>query len=124
MDQLPNASRNRLDHALTVRLAEVVAGADPTEAELRLLSEGGTALARTLAASIRSSEARIAALADDPASAVAEVAAELRRVEMLRLELDDLRHDLVVLDRRAHALRGKWLGREAAAATARRDTSA
>jgi chromosome segregation ATPase len=104
-------SGNQLDEALTERLARVVAGAEPTEAELRTLAEGGEALARALAASIRSSEARLTSLSADPSSAVSELAAELRRVELLRGELDDLRADLAVLDRRARALRGKWLAR-------------
>ena len=121
MDELPSFWTN-LDDSLTARLSEVLAGADPTEAELRNLAEGGTALARTLEASIRSSETRITALSDDPDSSVAAIAAELRRVELLRVELDDLRADLTVLERRARALRGKWLGRDAA--TSRRGTSA
>jgi hypothetical protein len=100
-----------LDLALTRRLSEVVAGAVPTEGELRLLAEGGDALARTLQAAIRSSEARLSLLADDPTATVAAIAAELRRVEFLRVELDDLRADLRALDRRARALRGRWLGR-------------
>ena len=124
MDE-PSTPVRFLDDALAERLARVVAGAEPTEAELRTLAEGGQALARTLEASIRSSETRLTALSADPASAVSELAAELRRVELLRVELDDLRHDLAVLDRRARALRGKWLGRDdAAAATSRRGTSA
>jgi len=119
----PSLSGNHLDVALTERLSAVVAGgAEPTEAELRVLAEGGQALARALEASIRSSEARLTVLSDDPASAVSELAAELRRVELLRVELDDLRADLTVLDRRARTLRGKWLGRDAAAATSRRSS--
>jgi hypothetical protein len=117
----PSTPVRFLDDALTERLARVVAGAEPTEAELRTLAEGGQALARTLEASIRSSETRLTALSADPASAVSELAAELRRVELLRVELDDLRADLAVLDRRARALRGKWLGRDAAATSRRGD---
>ena len=120
MDE-PSTPVRFLDDALTERLARVVAGAEPTEAELRTLAEGGQALARTLEASIRSSETRLTALSADPASAVSELAAELRRVELLRVELDDLRADLAVLDRRARALRGKWLGRDAAATSRRGD---
>ncbi len=114
MDQSFEIAEHDLDLALTRRLAEVVAGADPTEGELRALADDGDAFARALQASIRSSEDRLAVLADDPAAAVAEIAAELRRVERLRVELDDLRADLRVLDRRARALRGKWLGRNGA----------
>ena len=118
----PSFSVSYLDNALTERLARVVAGAEPTEAELRTLAEGGQALARALDASIRSSEARLSDLSADPASAVSELASELRRVELLRVELDDLRADLAVLDRRARALRGKWLGRDAPPAGSRRSS--
>jgi hypothetical protein len=122
VDEPPRFPNAQLDDALTERLAAVVAGAEPTEAELRTLAEGGQALARALAASIRSSEARLTDLSADPASAVSELAAELRRVELLRVELDDLRADLAVLDRRARTLRGKWLGRDAPAAASRRSS--
>lgn len=120
MDDPPRFPNAQLDDALTERLAAVVAGAEPTEAELRTLAEGGQALARALAASIRSSESRLTVLSADPASAVSELAAELRRVELLRVELDDLHADLAVLDRRARALRGKWLGRDVPAGPLRR----
>ena len=121
MDE-PSFFVSYLDNALTERLARVVAGAEPTEAELRTLTEDGQSLARALEASIRSSEARLSELSADPASSVSELAAELRRVELLRVELDDLRADLAVLDRRARALRGKWLGRDAPAAASRRSS--
>jgi chromosome segregation ATPase len=99
-----------LDLTLTTRLREIVTGAAATEGELRLLAEQGQGLARALTASIGASEARLGELAAEPEAAVAEMAAELRRVESLREELDDLRADLAALDKRARALRGKWLG--------------
>jgi ubiquinone biosynthesis protein UbiJ len=98
-----------LDLTLTTRLREVVTGAAATEGELRLLAEQGHGLARALAAAIGSSEARLGLLAAAPEAAVAEMAAELRRVERLRDELDDLRADLAALEKRARTLRGAWL---------------
>lgn len=103
--QLPET----LDQTLTTRLRDVVSGAAATEGQLRVLAEQGDGLARALAASIVASEARLGALARQPQAAVAEMAAELRRVERLRDELDDLRADLTALDKRARALRGAWL---------------
>jgi hypothetical protein len=101
-----------LELALTHRLREVLTGAAATEGELRLLKEQAESLARSLAAGIGSSEAHLAALAAAPGSTVAEMAAELRRVERLRDELDDLRADLAALASRSRTLRGAWLRQE------------
>jgi hypothetical protein len=100
-----------LDETLTVRLHEVVTGAAATEGELRLLGEQGQGLARALSASIGASEARLGALDATPDASLAEMAAELRRVERLREELDDLQTDLAALERRSRALRGAWMRR-------------
>jgi hypothetical protein len=88
-----------------------VTGSAATEGELRLLAEQGDGLARTLAAAIGGSETRLASLVSTPDAPVAAMAAELRRVERLRDELDDLQADLAALERRARALRGSWLQR-------------
>lgn len=101
-----------LEIALTRRLREVLTGAAATEGELRLLEEQAEALARSLAAGIDSSEAHLAALAAAPGATVAEMAAELRRVERLREEFDDLRADLAALASRSRTLRGAWLRQE------------
>lgn len=101
-----------LELALARRLREVVTGAAATEGELRLLKEQAEALARSLAAGIESSESRLAALSAAPDATVAEMAAELRRVERLRDELDDLRADLAALALRSRTLRGAWLRQE------------
>lgn len=101
-----------LELALARRLREVVTGAAATEGELRLLKEQAEALARSLAAGIESSEGRLAALSAAPDATVAEMAAELRRVERLRDELDDLRADLAALASRSRTLRGAWLRQE------------
>jgi len=101
-----------LEIALTRRLREVLSGAAATEGELRLLEEQAEGLARSLAAGIVSSEAHLAALAGAPGATVTEMAAELRRVERLRDELDDLRADLAALASRSRTLRGAWLRQE------------
>lgn len=98
-----------LDLTLTERLRDVVTGAAATEGELRLLAEQGQGLARALTAAIAASEARLGELYAAPEATVAEMAAELRRVESLRDELDDLQADLAALDKRARALRGAWM---------------
>ena len=101
-----------LELVLTHRLRDVLRGAAVTEGELRLLKEQAEGLARSLGAGIDSSEARLAALATAPGATVAEMAAELRRVERLRDELDDVRADLAALASRSRALRGAWLRQE------------
>lgn len=98
-----------LDLSLTRRLREVVSGSAATEGELRLLSERGDALRRTLEASIGSSDAYLSRLASEPGAALAEMASELRRLERLRAELAELLAALRGLDERARALRGEWL---------------
>jgi polyhydroxyalkanoate synthesis regulator phasin len=100
-----------LERSLTRRLREVLTGAAATEGELRRLKEQAEGLARTLAAGISSSESQLSALATKPDATVAEMAAELRRVERLREELDDLRADLAALASRARTLRGAWMRR-------------
>jgi|tagenome__1003787_1003787.scaffolds.fasta_scaffold20498569_1 hypothetical protein len=97
-----------LELTLTRRLREVVDGAAATEGELRLLTEQAEGLARSLAAAIAGSEAQLTALMTEHGSSVAAMAAELRRVERLRDELDDLRADLRALGNRARTLRGAW----------------
>ena len=107
----PHRLDDTLDQTLTRRLQEIIAGDTSTEAELRLLSERGDALQRSLAASVRASEQRLAALAGETAAEVAEWAAELRRAERLRVELRHVRDTLEALDVRARELRGEWLRR-------------
>jgi chromosome segregation ATPase len=101
-----------LELALTDRLRAILTGDAATEGELRLLKEQAESLARSLGAGIDSSEARLAALATAPGATVTEMAAELRRVERLRDELDDLRADLAALASRSRTLRGAWLRQE------------
>jgi len=104
-----DAPADTLEQSLTRRLREVLAGSAATEGELRRLKEQAEGLARSLTAGISSSEAQLTALAAEPDAGVAEMAAELRRVERLREELDDLRADLAALASRTRTLRGGWL---------------
>ena len=98
-----------LEFALLARLREVLAGAPASEVELRKLSEQTDAWARTLAGQLEASETRLAALVGDPESSLAEMADELRRIELLRPELRDLRARIEELDIRARELRTGWL---------------
>ena len=99
----------RLDLDLIGRLREVLGDRPVTEAELRALSERAGGWARTLAGQIHASERRLRELADDPESSLADIAVELRRLELLRPELEELRSLLAELEGRAHQLRSAWL---------------
>jgi hypothetical protein len=107
-----------LELPLTVRLRRVLDDEPATEAELRLLSEQADAWARTLGAQIQSSERRLRELTVDPATSLAEIAVELRRVETFRPELDELRGLLDELETRARELRTGWLLRQASSTNA------
>jgi predicted RNase H-like nuclease (RuvC/YqgF family) len=98
---------------LTERLREVLGDRPATESELRALAEQAEALARTLQAQVQSSERRLTLLSDDPAAPLVEIAAELRRVESLRPELDEVRSMIGDLEQRARELRTAWLLRQA-----------
>ena len=105
MTRLPD----RLDLALTTRLREVVGGQPATESELRTLADQAGGWARAVDAQLRSSERRLARLNAEPASPLAEIAAELRRVENLTNELDEARSLLARLQERTRELRSAWL---------------
>ncbi len=98
-----------LDFALIARLHEVLGDTPATEGELRTLGEQADAWARTLHGQVEASERRLRELNADPASSLAEIAAELRRVEELRPQLIEVRMLLDELDRRARELRTAWL---------------
>jgi chromosome segregation ATPase len=102
-----------LDSALSARLREILASGSATESELRELTEQADGWARTLRAQIRASERKLRALAADPASPIAEIADELRRVERLRPQLGEARRLLAGLETRARELRTEWLRRQA-----------
>ena len=102
-----------LSPALTARLREILGDRPATESELRSLAEEADAWARTLRAQIGSSERRVRELSADPATSLAPIASELRRIESLRPELVELSSLMDELERRARSLRTEWLLRQA-----------
>lgn len=94
-----------------------------TEADLRALSEQGEAWALTLQAQIEGSEERLDALAARPDAPLNEIAAELRRIDVLRPQLAELRALLTGLETRARELRTAWVARQAGSAAAPRPGS-
>lgn len=98
-----------LDFVLIKRLREVLADRPATEAELRMLNEQAEAWARTVNGQIESSERRIRRLNENPSSSLAQIASELRRVEQLRPQLNEVRALLAGLEQRARQVRTAWL---------------
>src|SRR5919108_3204126 len=94
-----------LDFALIKRLREVLDSRPPTEAELRSLNEQAEAWARTLSGQIESSERRLRRLNQNPASSLTQIAAELRRVEQLRPQLNEVRTLIAGLESRSRQVR-------------------
>jgi hypothetical protein len=113
-----------LDFALISRLREVVDRRPATEAELRALTEQAEAWARTVNGQLQASERRIRRLTANPASSLAQIAGELRRVENLRPQLQEVRSLLGELENRAREVRTEWLLSQATSAktTNRRST--
>jgi len=98
-----------LESDLVDRLREVLSRGDTTEAELRDLTDETGDLVRELGAQVRASEQRLRMLNRDPASPIAEIADELRRVETLRPRFREARELAGRLDGRARELRTAWL---------------
>jgi hypothetical protein len=98
----------QIDAALVGRLRSVIGGETATEAELRKLWEQADAWARTLDARIQGSERRLDELTSEAAPELAEVTAELRRIESLRPQLREVRKLHRQLEQRAHELRASW----------------
>jgi DNA repair exonuclease SbcCD ATPase subunit len=105
-----------LDFALIKRLREVRDRRPATESELRALTEQADAWARAVSAQIQASERRIRRLTANPASSLAQIAGELRRVEKLRPQLNEVRSLLTDLEERARQLRTEWLLSQATSA--------
>jgi chromosome segregation ATPase len=108
-----------LEFALISRLREVLRDRPATEADLRSLLEQGEAWQRALNAQIDGSERRLEELTARPETPLHEIAAELRRVEALRPQLEELESLLAALERRARELRTEWLARQAGLSAAR-----
>jgi hypothetical protein len=102
------AVSDTLDSTLIVRLRQVLASDRVTESELRELTEQADGWARALEARVRAAERKLSMLAGRDGS-MTEIADELRRVELLRPELDEVRLLRAGLDARARELRTAWL---------------
>ena len=107
-----------LDFALIKRLREVLDDRPATETELRLLKEQAEAWARTIGSQLKSSERRIRRLNQTPASSLAQIAGELKRVEKLRPQLHEVRGLIVELEQRSREVRTEWLLSQATSAKA------
>ena len=110
-----------LDQALAVRLRQALDEQPATEADLRLLAEQAEAWTRALEAQVQGSERRLDELSADPEISLAELAVELRRLEELHPELEEMRSLLTALDVRARELRTGWLLHQADSQVPRRD---
>ena len=98
-----------LDLDLAERLRRVVGGDVASESELRTLAEHAGGWARATNARLLAAEGRLAELNADPASPLAEIAGEVRRVEALSRELEEARNLSEALERRTRELRTAWL---------------
>jgi hypothetical protein len=100
---------HQLDLALTTRLREIVGGEVASESELRGLAEEAEGWLRATGAQLRASEERLTKLNADPASPLAEIAAEVRRAEALSQERQEARRLIDGLEERTRELRTEWL---------------
>ena len=107
-----------LDFALIRRLREVLDRRPATETELRTLKEQAEGWQRAVSGQLEASERRLLRLNANPASSLAQIAGELRRVEKLRPQLDEVRSLLGDLESRARELRTEWLLSQATSAKA------
>jgi predicted RNase H-like nuclease (RuvC/YqgF family) len=105
----------KLDLALATRLRQVVAGEVATESELRTLADEAVGWLRATKAQLQAAERRLTELNADPASPLAELASEVRRVERLSRELQEARRLIEGLERRTRELRTAWLTHHAEA---------
>jgi hypothetical protein len=99
----------KLDLALVTRLRQLVAGEVATEAELRALDDEAGGWLRATAGQLLAAEDRLTKLNADPAAPLAEIAAEVRRVDALARERDEARLLIHGLERRTRELRTAWL---------------
>jgi chromosome segregation ATPase len=99
----------KLDLALVTRLRAVVAGDVATETELRTLGDEALGWVRATEGQLHAAERRLTKLDADPASPLADIAAEVRRVEALTRELQEARRLIDGLEERTRELRTAWL---------------
>jgi hypothetical protein len=99
-----------LDFAVKARLRAALDRRSATESELRKLTEEGQACVLILDARLERSERHLAELSSDPASSLAEIAAEVRAADELRPDLDELHALLAELNELARESRASWLG--------------
>ena len=85
------------------------AGRRRPRAELRTLDDEAGGWLRATEAQLRAAEDRLTELNADPASPLAEIAAEVRRVEALSREREEARRLIEGLERRTRELRTAWL---------------
>jgi hypothetical protein len=105
----------QLDVALAERLRQVVDGYQASEGEMRTLADHAGGWARATDAQLQAAEVRLAQLNADPASSLAQIAFELRRVEALSHEREEIRRLSDGLEQRARELRTAWLTQHAEA---------
>jgi chromosome segregation ATPase len=110
-----NGLPEKLDLALAGRLRQVVAGEAASESELRVLLDQADGWARANEGQLRAAEGRLTKLNADPASPLAEIAAEVRRVEALSRERQEVRTLIAGLEERTRELRTAWLKHRAEA---------
>jgi hypothetical protein len=99
----------QLDLELVRRLREVVGGKAATESELRTLAGEADGWLRATEAHLQAAEARLASLNADHSSPLAEIAAEVRRVEALSRDRQEARRLVDGLETRTRELRTAWL---------------
>ena len=87
------------------RLRRVVAGEVATESELRALAEDADGWVRATEAQLHAAEERLGKLNADPASPLAAIATEVRRVEALSRELQEARRLVDGLEARTREMR-------------------
>jgi len=98
-----------LDFALKARLRAVLDDRSVTESVLRKLTEQGAACALILDARLERHERRLTELSSDPASSLAAIAAEVRSINELKPDLEELHGLLDALNAHARELRASWL---------------
>lgn len=86
-----------------------MSGEVATEAELRALDDEAGGWLRATDAQLRAAEDRLTRLNADPATPLAEIAAEVRRIEALARERNEARGLIDGLERRTRELRTAWL---------------